>query len=324
MNQQQAIEFMNMAGKKRQPFFFLMNFKGDECQVYAPKDAASQDIFFNFEGLHYNYPLANDRDEKIVIQANPIDFEQYQQAFSLVQKHLNRGNSYLVNLTFPTPVSSSHALKAIFHSSKARYRIYYQNRFVVFSPETFVKIANNTIETFPMKGTIDADLPDAEKKLLENLKEQAEHATIVDLLRNDLSLVAQQVKVEKFRYIEKITSPDRNLLQVSSKITGKLTEGFESRLGEILYALVPAGSISGAPKAKTLEIIEEAEPDQRGYYTGIAGYFDGKTLNSCVLIRFIEQKNNQLIYRSGGGITTQSNAQEEYQEIIQKIYVPSR
>ncbi|MBN2806025.1 MAG: aminodeoxychorismate synthase component I [Prolixibacteraceae bacterium] len=324
MNQQQAIEYMNAAGAKRQAFFFIMNFKGDECQVFGPEEAASQNIFFNFEGNHANYPLSDDLDENVVIQANPIDFEQYQQAFSLVQKHLNRGNAYLVNLTFPTPVKSSHALKAIFHSAKARYRIYYQNRFVVFSPETFVKIANNTIETFPMKGTIDADLPDAEKILMNNLKEQAEHATIVDLLRNDLSRVARHVQVEKFRYIEKITSPNRNLLQVSSKITGKLSEGFESRLGEILYALVPAGSISGAPKAKTLEIIEEAESDQRGYYTGIAGFFDGMTLNSCVMIRFIEQNHHQLIYRSGGGITTQSIAQEEYQEIIQKIYVPTR
>lgn len=323
MNQQQAIEFMNVAGRNRQPFFFIMNFRGDECLAYSPGEAALKNILFNFEGLHYNYPLSSDFDEQVKILPQPVSFQGYQQAFRLVQNHLGRGNSYLVNLTFPTPVKSSHSIDAIFHSAKARYRINFQNRFVVFSPEPFVKIANGKIETYPMKGTIDADLPNAGELLLNNEKELAEHATIVDLLRNDLSRVAQQVTVEKFRYLEKITSPDKNLFQVSSKITGNLPPDFESRLGDIIFSLVPAGSISGAPKHKTIKIIEEAEPDQRGFYTGIAGYYDGNTLDSCVLIRYIEEKNGQLIYRSGGGITTQSKAQDEYLEMINKIYVPS-
>jgi para-aminobenzoate synthetase component 1 len=150
----------------------------------------------------------------------------------------------------------------------------------------------------------------------------AEHFTIVDLIRNDLSQVANEVKVERFRYLDEIKTAGKNLLQVSSSIRGRLPVNYRSRLGEILFQLLPAGSVSGAPKKKTLEIIREAEKQNRGFYTGVAFYDDGQNLDSCVLIRFIEKLNQGLVYRSGGGITTKSKARLEYQEMIDKIYVP--
>jgi para-aminobenzoate synthetase component I len=101
-----------------------------------------------------------------------------------------------------------------------------------------------------------------------------------------------------------------------------LSPNYLSQLGDIIFAMLPAGSVTGAPKKKTLEIIENAENYDRGFYTGIAGYFDGQNLDSCVLIRFIENEKGQLFYKSGGGITAQSNANDEYQELIDKIYVP--
>jgi para-aminobenzoate synthetase component 1 len=85
---------------------------------------------------------------------------------------------------------------------------------------------------------------------------------------------------------------------------------------------LPAGSISGAPKKKTIEIIRQAEITERGYYTGIFGIFDGSALDSGVMIRFIEQKNDQMIFRSGGGITVNSQPEQEYREMIDKVYVP--
>jgi para-aminobenzoate synthetase component 1 len=93
-------------------------------------------------------------------------------------------------------------------------------------------------------------------------------------------------------------------------------------LGEIILKLLPAGSITGAPKPKTLEIINRGENYKRDFYTGIFGYFDGKNLDSAVMIRFIENKNGQLYFKSGGGITSMSDATKEYDELIQKIYVP--
>ena len=173
-----------------------------------------------------------------------------------------------------------------------------------------------------MKGTIDASIKAAEKLILPNPKEEAEHYTIVDLIRNDISQVAEKVEVTKFRYVDKIITHDKTLLQVSSEIKGKLKEDWREQLGDIFSKLLPAGSISGAPKLKTTEIIKRYELDSRGYYTGVAGIFDGDSVDSCVMIRFIENKEDRLYFRSGGGITFRSKEAEEYQELIQKIYVP--
>jgi para-aminobenzoate synthetase component 1 len=173
-----------------------------------------------------------------------------------------------------------------------------------------------------MKGTIDASIPNAEEKILLNHKEIAEHNTMIDLIRNDLSRIAKQVKVTRYRYIEKIIANNIELLQVSSAISGVLPENYKSNLGNILFSLLPAGSISGAPKEKTIEIIKEAEQIPRGYYTGVCGIFDGEKTDCGVMIRFIENSDGSLYFRSGGGITAMSNLEDEYQEMINKIYVP--
>lgn len=220
------------------------------------------------------------------------------------------------------------------------------NPFVCFSPETFVRIKNGRIYSYPMKGTLDASLPDAEKLLMEDQKEAAEHATIVDLIRNDLSRVAENVRVDKYRYIDVLHTNKGDILQTSSEISGSLPEDYRQHLGEILDAQLPAGSITGAPKDKTMQIIHEAEGYDRGFYTGIMGIYDQGELNSAVMIRFVEEeslpidfeadgrKNNKasegkkdeasrkLFFKAGGGITSKSDCQREYEEVIQKIYLP--
>jgi para-aminobenzoate synthetase component 1 len=210
----------------------------------------------------------------------------------------------------------------MFAVSRARYKLLYKDRFLVFSPETFVKIEDGKIYAYPMKGTIDAGVPEASEKILADGKEMAEHVTIVDLLRNDLSAVATNVHVTRFRYLEEIRTTEKNLLQVSSEIVGHLPDGYESKLGDIVLGLLPAGSVTGAPKLKTVTIIREAENEPRGYYTGVVGLFDGRVLDTGVMIRFIENDGGTLYYRSGGGITIQSNPEAEYQEAIDKVYVP--
>jgi para-aminobenzoate synthetase component 1 len=101
-----------------------------------------------------------------------------------------------------------------------------------------------------------------------------------------------------------------------------LPNNFRENLAETIFKLLPAGSISGAPKKKTVSIIHEAEDYERGYYTGVAFLFDGHNIDSCVLIRFIEKVNDGFVYKSGGGITINSQCEDEYNELIQKIYVP--
>lgn len=248
----------------------------------------------------------------------------FQRAFQVVQDGLQRGDSFLTNLTFPTLIEMAASLEEVYWQSEAKYRILLPGQFVCFSPETFVTIENTGyIESRPMKGTA-LDTPTARAELLHSPKEVAEHATIVDLIRNDLSQVAKRVRVTDYRYFHKIATSSRGLVQTSSKIGGQLPEDWKSKLGTILATLLPAGSVSGAPKAATLDIIRRAEPGPRGYYCGIAGYFDGKTLDTCVLIRFIEQTPEKtFLFRSGGGITARSNWREEYEELQAKIRIPS-
>ena len=309
---------MNELGRQKKPFLFVIDFKMENPQVFLPDDP---EILYDIEGFR-NFSSAAERKFRSGIRSSPIPFESYLVKFNQVIHEIRSGNTYLLNLTCPTPVNTDLSLSDIFFDSHARFKLLYKDLFVVFSPEIFVRIKDDRIFSYPMKGTIDADIENAEKKILNDRKELAEHSTIVDLIRNDLSMVATNVRVERFRYIEHIRTNNKNLLQVSSEISGSLEPGFSSRIGDILFRLLPAGSVTGAPKEKTVEIINRVEGYERGYYTGVFGLFDGNNLNSSVMIRFIEKKDEQLIYKSGGGITSFSDARSEYQEMIDKVYVP--
>jgi para-aminobenzoate synthetase component 1 len=145
---------------------------------------------------------------------------------------------------------------------------------------------------------------------------------IVDLMRNDLGKVATNVKVDSFRYIDRIKAGDKELLQVSSKISAVLASDWHENLSRLLNDILPAGSISGTPKKSTVKIIDKIEGYKRGFYTGIFGIYDGKNLYSAVMIRFVEQVNGGFVYKSGGGITLDSDNASEYQEVIDKVYLP--
>lgn len=173
-----------------------------------------------------------------------------------------------------------------------------------------------------MKGTIDATIPQAKSVILANQKEMAEHVMVVDLLRNDLNMVSKNVRVENFRYITKIDAGDKKLLQVSSHICGDLEDNWHENIGSILKKLLPAGSISGTPKKSTLDIIERIEKYDRDFFSGVFGVYDGTKLDSAVMIRFIEKTNKGFIYKSGGGITLESDPRSEYKEMLDKVYIP--
>ena len=215
------------------------------------------------------------------------------------------------------------SLFRIFVRAEALYKLWLKDRFVVFSPEIFVRIQDGFISSHPMKGTIDASVPDAGLRLLSDEKETAEHATITDLIRNDLSQIADEVTVMRYRYLDEVDTHDGRLLQMSSEIRGRLPLDYAWRLGELFFRLLPAGSVTGAPKKKTVDIIREAENYSRGFYTGVMGYFDGKDLDSAVMIRFLEQEaGGKLVFKSGGGITFLSDVRDEYEEMKRKVYVP--
>jgi para-aminobenzoate synthetase component 1 len=314
------IDKMNDLGQRRIPFIFILDFELKK-PVILKIGQITEDIYYKFNDVK-NYQLSGIKQKNLQFDIFPINYKKYAEAFDRVIKEIQFGNSFLLNLTFATEIKTNYSLKELFDISHAKYKLYFKDEFIVSSPEIFVQIKGNKIYTFPMKGTIDASVPNAEKIILNDLKETAEHYTIVDLLRNDLSLVAKNVKVNKFRYIDHLTTLHRTLLQVSSEIEGTLPNDFHSKLGDIFMALLPAGSVSGAPKKKTLEIIAENESNSRGYYTGVFGIFDGENVDSAVMIRYIEKSDDRLWYRSGCGITNQSECASEYKEMIDKVYVP--
>jgi para-aminobenzoate synthetase component 1 len=316
---QHIFDLMNELGAQSKPFVFVIDFDGKKPLIF---DLADHEELLWKTPSSSNF-IATEREEpQFSWNINPLEFEQYQKAFDAVQYHIHNGDTYLLNLTMPTPVETNLNLEEIFHFSKAPYKIWLKNHFVCFSPEIFVRIHDGIISSYPMKGTIDADLENAMELLLNDTKEIAEHHTIVDFIRNDLSMVATDVKVNQLMYTDRIATNRGDLLQMSSQISGQLPTNYEQSIGTIISKLLPAGSICGAPKTKTLEIIRKTEKYDRGYYTGIFGVFDGKNLDSCVLIRFLEQDGEQLTFKSGGGITFLSNCPTEYNELIRKVYVP--
>ena len=310
---------INTLGQDRTPFLFIISY--DKEKIFAqPLNNLDDDIFYKLEDWR-NYPVKK-RSKDFTFSKSPVDFSLYQKAMDEVLEEIRSGNTYLLNLTFKTPIETNYSLKEIFTYARAKFKLYFKDEFICFSPERFVEIEENTIATYPMKGTIDANLPQAKETILADEKEMAEHVMIVDLMRNDLGIIGSDVKVEKFRYVEKIKAGKKELLQVSSKITAKLPLDWKDNLGTLLKQILPAGSISGTPKKSTVKIINRVENYNRGFYTGVFGLFDGETLRSGVMIRFIEKENDRLFYKSGGGITIDSQTKSEYDELIDKIYLP--
>jgi para-aminobenzoate synthetase component 1 len=310
---------LNAWGKDRIPCLFFIDFEMQRPVAVPIEEIDPTQIQYAFPNVgQVQTQPAPLRDFSFV---KPPAFQHYQEKFHDVMQHLERGDSYLVNLTAISQVGWAGTLRDLFYASQAPYKLWFKDHFVCFSPEAFVQMRNGSIFSYPMKGTIDASLPGAAEKILGDAKEKAEHVTMVDLIRNDVGRVASHVRVNRFRYLSKVSTSRRALLQVSSEIEGTLPNDFHTRLGDILMELLPAGSISGAPKDRTLQIIRQTEQQPRGYYTGVMGYWDGEVLDSAVMIRYVEQRGADFFYRSGGGITTRSTPEQEYDELLSKIYV---
>ncbi len=314
-------EKMDQLSLQKIPFFFLIDFCVENIEIFTSDQISSSGLMIDFQLFKSTFSQ-HDETENITFKSKPESLENYKKGFFHIQKNLREGNSYLANYTCSSEVETNLSAQELFSRAKAKYKVYYPGKFVFFSPETFVEIEGRKIKTHPMKGTIDASVKNAAELLKKDRKEQAEHYTVVDLLRNDLSMVADDVCVDEFQRIDLIRTNNKNLYAMSSEISGLVKPDFQRKIGSIMRTLLPAGSILGAPKKKTLEIILEAENHKRGFYTGICGYFDGKNFDSCVMIRFIEIKGEKMFFKSGGGITHLSKLADEYDEMKNKIYVP--
>lgn len=309
---------MNSFKQDERPFLFVIDYL-KTCGICEPLDELNDELI--------KYSICN---QKPVEQLNrpfrfkpvPVSFDSYKTKFDMVYQAIQNGDSYLCNLTQATKLETNLSLNDIFQFTNAPYKLYIKDTFVVFSPESFVTINGSQINTFPMKGTKRvADDPEG-FHLLNDLKETAEHNTIVDLLRNDLSMVSDQVAIKRYKFLLKVKTHNDELWQMSSEISGTLQNYYLDHPGFLFDKICPAGSICGAPKEKTLELISKTENYNRGFYTGVFGVYDGTSLQSAVMIRYIEKTKDGLEFKSGGGITFHSDAFQEYQELIHKVYVP--
>lgn len=311
---------INNAAMDGIPFLFALNYElTDGFIIEDPLDQT--DILWRV-GKHTNIAHQKSTTQGTHFAATPITLEEYTEKFNCIRGQLLSGNSFLANLTVKTPIKTDFSMQEILYRSNSPYALLIPNKLVCFSPEIFVKINNNKISSNPMKGTISANKKDAENTILTDYKESAEHFTIVDLIRSDLSRVATKITVDRLRYIDRLKTSKGEILQVSSEISGEILDSYKGRLGDIIFELLPAGSISGAPKQPTINIIKQAENTLRGFYTGVFGYFDGTNLDSAVMIRYIECDAGGIFFRSGGGITINSICEDEYNEVLSKIYLP--
>lgn len=252
-----------------------------------------------------------------------ISEEDYTERIGRVRRYLEAGHSYQVNFTDSVSGSFAGSPSALYRNLIDRQPVSYaayidcgSYQILSFSPELFYRATTDRVVVKPMKGTWakGVNLEDDERAarlLRHDPKNRAEHVTIVDLLRNDLGKICApgSVQVERLMEVERYST----LLQMTSTISGVPSVG--KTPSEIFRALFPSGSITGAPKRRTMEIISELERNARGVYTGAIGWFSpdgGACFN--VAIRTVVTKANHLRLGVGGGITLDSNSTEEYKE----------
>ena len=188
------------------------------------------------------------------------------------------------------------------------------------SPETLVKLENKTLHTFPLAGTrprgaTEAEDQRLEQELLADEKECSEHNMLVDLGRNDIGKISEfgTVEVEKYMSIQRFS----HVMHIGSTVKGTIRKGLDAI--DAVDSILPAGTLSGAPKIRACEIINELENNKRGIYGGAIGYLDFTgNLDTCIAIRIAYKKNGKVFVRSGAGIVADSVPQKEYQECINK------
>ena len=206
LSKEETIETINDYASQEIPFVFLISYNGEGNLVAIPAEAARNGFYVEMPGTGESF-ISTGTGPPLRFERQPMDPRRYREAFNHVMDQIHYGNSFLLNLTFPTPVETNYTLREIFLNSRATYKLLLEDELVVFSPERFIRIHGRTIVANPMKGTIDSGIPGAYRLLASDPKEDAEHNTIVDLIRNDLSIIASQVRVKRFKYIEKLQNP---------------------------------------------------------------------------------------------------------------------
>jgi anthranilate/para-aminobenzoate synthase component I len=301
-------------------YVFVFDLTWESKHFYSLENTTSESI--NIEDLKSF--RASDFDDFSVSYINSdITKENYIDGVKRIQEYIRSGDVYQVNLTRKITCKFNgdvlNAAKSLIESNRIEFGVFYKSRdkyLISTSPERFFQIENNKILTSPIKGTAGrGDNDEAIKaKLLNDTKNLRELAMITDLLRNDISRVCKPgtVKVNEYPILKEL----KNVYHLVSDIEGELsTDSFS----EIMSAMFPGGSITGCPKIRACQIIEELEQKGRGPYTGSFGYISGNgQMDFNILIRTVFIRNNELSFNVGGGITLLSDPEDEYLETIHK------
>ena len=281
-----------------------------------------------------NNPLLPGVDEPSTVIAKPdivlksnFTREEYLKAVTIVREYIQAGDIYQVNLSqrfeADLPVSPYELYRQLRHINPAPFANYFNFEGVSVvgaSPERFLRASGDRIQTRPIKGTRQRGKSTAEdealsQELLTSIKDRAENIMIVDLERNDLGRVCRYgtVKVTELAILE--TYP--TVFHLTSTVEGKLQPG-KSRI-DLLKATFPGGSITGAPKVRAMEIIDELEPTRRGVYTGSLGYLSfSREMDIDIVIRTFIIKDGRVYFQVGGGIVYDSEPEAEYEETLDK------
>ena len=294
--------------------------------LIASEQDDSQSLLNQFSSIS---AVANEEDFLVLEkpQSN-MDKKAYQQAFEKIKYYLREGDTYQVNLAqrFCSPCSGNpwvayKTLRKINSAPFSAYLNFPDVQILSSSPERFLKVTDGQVETKPIKGTRPRHHGQEEADnnqitaLSKSKKDRAENVMIVDLLRNDISknCKAGSVKVPKLFDVESYAT----VHHLVSTVTGCLSEGQHAL--DLLRNCFPGGSITGAPKIRSMEIIEELEPNRRGIYCGSIGYigFDGN-MDTNIAIRTLVHSDNNIRFWAGGGIVNDSVMEDEYQESFDK------
>jgi anthranilate synthase component 1 len=309
----------------RQRIVFIVNINTENLEAEYEKGTAQLEYLKNLvkTGTAYQPPASRVTSEFKTLFTKESFCEMVEKA----KDHIKEGDIFQVVTSNRFEADFEGSLFDVYRALRtinpSPYMFYFSGTDLEIagaSPETLVKLKNGKLYTFPLAGTRPRGASDKEdialeKELLADEKELAEHNMLVDLGRNDLGKISRfgTVAVEKYMSILKFS----HVMHIGSTVSGEILEGKTGL--DAINAVLPAGTLSGAPKIRAMQIINELEQNKRGIYGGAIGYLDFTgNMDTCIAIRIAYKKNGKVFIRSGGGIVAGSKPESEYQESINK------
>ena len=317
----QLIAFDNV----RQKLILIANMKLNEVEVNYNKAVLE---LRQLADLLKNGTKKQEPPARLLSEVQPLfDKEQYCAMVEKAKEHIREGDIFQIvlsnRLSAPFEGSLLNTYRVLRTINPSPYMFYFAGTDVEVagaSPETLVKLENGVLHTFPLAGTRPRGKTEEEDKALEaellaDEKELAEHNMLVDLGRNDLGKISRfgTVEVEKLHSIERFS----HVMHIGSTVRGIIREDKDAL--DAIEAVLPAGTLSGAPKIRACQLIGDLENNKRGIYGGAIGYIDFTgNMDTCIAIRIAYKKNGRVFVRSGAGIVADSDPEKEYQECLNK------